>query len=141
MIHVLARFHPWPDRLTACRMASWDKRRGVNPRSNVTSANRSSVQVLRALPKRRGDWWRMPLSGSALAASRMGGTSLGPRFFSPRHPAPSAAKACGVLRTVPTAQPIRAAIRDGRWPSALAGRIWARRRVKASRLRRPAWRA
>ena len=46
-----------------------------------------------------------------------------------------------VLRTVPTEQPTRAAIWDGRWPSALARRIWARRSVNASRLRSPAWSA
>ena len=141
MIHCSARFHPLPRRLTACRTASWDSRRGVNSCSKATSANRSSVQVLRALPKWRGDWWRMPLSGSAFAWSRIGCAFLGPRFFSSRQPAPSFAKAWIVLWTVPTAQPTCAAIRAGRWPSALARRIWARRSVNASRLRSPAWSA
>ena len=110
MIHCLARFHPLPNRLTACRTASWDRRCGVSRCSKATSANRSSVQVLRFLPKWRGDWWRMPLSGSAFASPRIGWASLGPRFFSARQVVPAFSKACRVLWTVPTAHPTRAAI-------------------------------
>src|SRR5436305_15312796 len=52
---------------------------------------------------------------------------------------PAAWKARIALRTVCVAQPRMSAIRAGGRPPALAKRICARRRVKASGERRPAW--
>jgi hypothetical protein len=45
------------------------------------------------------------------------------------------------LRTVWEAQPNSSAISRGRFPRALARRIWLRRKVKASDERNPAFRA
>jgi hypothetical protein len=47
-------------------------------------------------------------------------------------------KAWMALRTVWAEQPRAEAIREGRWPEALAVRTWQRRRVNASAERRPA---
>jgi hypothetical protein len=58
-----------------------------------------------------------------------------------RQASPSAAKARRASRTVCTAQPRAAAIWAERCPSALAKRIWQRRRVKASAERKPRRRA
>lgn len=63
---------------------------------------------------------------------------LGPVALAARLPRPSRRKAWRVLCTVPMAHPKKGAISDGRWPRALASRIWDRRKVNASGDRRPA---
>lgn len=116
----------------AVRTVSALTRARVSPRSPQTSATKASVQVDRALPKPRGEVCRSSRSLSALAASNRGSVVCGREDFCCKHPTPSRAKARSPLRTVWSPQLKCWAIWRGVWPTALASKIWLRRRVKAS---------
>src|SRR5262249_6944261 len=137
LIQCLARFQRMPRRLSAERMASPDSGRGVQPWVWHSSATRSKVHRLVGLPNRRGLWCNRSLSGAARSGPRSGRAEWGREDLGFRQSRPSRAKACRALRTVGGVQPRFWATCTAGRPSAACSRIWQRRAVNASRLRRP----
>lgn len=141
MIPCFARFHPTFRRRRTWRIVSGLSARAVHAFSWHTPATNPRVHRLVGLPSARGDWCNRPLRSSSRSRGQTGGVVFGAFDRGARHSTPSAWNARIASRTVWVAHPRVVAIRAGRCPSALARRIWDRRRVKASGDRRPPRRA
>ena len=141
VIQSRARRHFTPRRRSAWRRVSSLMRRVVRPCAKHASAAKFKVQVERGWPKVRGERCSRARISSRLAASSSAWTCVGRDERRCRQATPRAAKARRTLRTVWSLQPTWAAIWGARCPAPLANRIWLRRNVNASRLRKPAWTA